>query len=201
MPLNLWDLPRSSELRDRPGRFGRRAAAEDGRALSALHGRWPPTLSDSLAPRALPACGDPRSASTGWHVEAFIADQLTRWKPATAANRYGGLRAFFKWAVEEGEISKNPMARMRPPQVGEPQIPNPHVSGDRAPVRSLQGAGFRGAPRPRAAEDVHNQGRAQGGDRRNGGGRCGHEQSRGAAQGKGRSPTRRWPGCPHRAGP
>ena len=57
------------------------------------------------------------------HVEAFIADQLTHWKPATAANRYGGLRAFFKWAVEEGEISRNPMARMRPPQVGEAQIP------------------------------------------------------------------------------
>ena len=57
------------------------------------------------------------------HVEAFIAGQLTRWKPATAANRYGGLRAFFKWAIEEGEISESPMARMRPPRVEEPQIP------------------------------------------------------------------------------
>jgi len=57
------------------------------------------------------------------HVEAFIADQLDRWKPATAANRYGGLRSFFKWAVDEGEITQSPMAKMRPPKVGEPQIP------------------------------------------------------------------------------
>jgi site-specific recombinase XerD len=28
------------------------------------------------------------------HVQAFIADQLTRWKPATAHNRYRGLHAF-----------------------------------------------------------------------------------------------------------
>src|SRR5215211_3427961 len=33
------------------------------------------------------------------HVQAFIADQLARWKPATAHNRYRGLHAFFKWAV------------------------------------------------------------------------------------------------------
>ena len=55
------------------------------------------------------------------HVEAFIAEQLELWKPATAANRFGGLRAFFKWAVEEGEIQtgRNPMARMRAPKVQE----------------------------------------------------------------------------------
>src|SRR5690348_12622684 len=31
------------------------------------------------------------------HVEAFMADLLARWKPATAANRYRSLQAFFKW--------------------------------------------------------------------------------------------------------
>jgi site-specific recombinase XerD len=29
------------------------------------------------------------------HVQAFIADQLARWKPTTAHNRYRGLHAFF----------------------------------------------------------------------------------------------------------
>ena len=28
------------------------------------------------------------------HIQAFIADQLSRWKPATAHNRYRGLHAF-----------------------------------------------------------------------------------------------------------
>lgn len=51
------------------------------------------------------------------HIEAFITDQLQRWRPATAANRYRGLQRFFTWLVEEGEIEASPMARMRPPQV------------------------------------------------------------------------------------
>src|SRR3954451_13111249 len=38
------------------------------------------------------------------HVEEFLTDILRRSKPATAETRYGGLRQFFKWAVEEGEI-------------------------------------------------------------------------------------------------
>ncbi len=51
------------------------------------------------------------------HVEAFIADLLERWKPATASNRYRGLQTFFKWLAEEGEVKESPMARMKPPKV------------------------------------------------------------------------------------
>jgi hypothetical protein len=29
------------------------------------------------------------------HIQDFVADQLARWKPATAHNRYRGLHAFF----------------------------------------------------------------------------------------------------------
>jgi site-specific recombinase XerD len=55
------------------------------------------------------------------HLEAFIEDQLARWKPATTANRYSGIRPFFMWLEEEGEIPKgeNPMARMRKPKLPE----------------------------------------------------------------------------------
>jgi hypothetical protein len=53
------------------------------------------------------------------HVEAWIESLLQQWKPATASNRYRALQSFFKWCVEEGEISDSPMARMRPPQVPE----------------------------------------------------------------------------------
>ena len=34
------------------------------------------------------------------HVKAFTEDQLKKWEPATAANRYGGLRSFFRWLEE-----------------------------------------------------------------------------------------------------
>src|SRR5690606_25677277 len=53
------------------------------------------------------------------HVEAFITDQLERWKPATALNRYRGVQSLFRWLVEEGELRESPMARMRPPRVPE----------------------------------------------------------------------------------
>ncbi len=53
------------------------------------------------------------------HVETFIADLLTQYKPATAANRYRALQTFFRWLVEEGEVSVSPMAKMRPPAIPE----------------------------------------------------------------------------------
>jgi site-specific recombinase XerD len=51
------------------------------------------------------------------HVEAFIADSLTKTKASTAATRYQALRVFFRFLVDEGEITESPMAKMRPPIV------------------------------------------------------------------------------------
>lgn len=59
------------------------------------------------------------AAITREHVETFIADQLARWRPNTASSRYRGLRRFFGWAAEEGEIAASPMAHMHPPKVPE----------------------------------------------------------------------------------
>lgn len=56
-------------------------------------------------------------------IEAFLADLLARWKPATAANRYRSLKVFYAWLEEEGEISSNPMAKMKPPAIPEQPIP------------------------------------------------------------------------------
>lgn len=53
------------------------------------------------------------------HVEAFMEDQLKRWRPATAANRYRSLQQLFRWLVDEGELRQSPMEKMRPPRVPE----------------------------------------------------------------------------------
>src|SRR5215210_377591 len=49
------------------------------------------------------------AAITREHLQMFSIDQRTRWRPATALNRHASLRAFFRWAVEEGEIVESPM--------------------------------------------------------------------------------------------
>jgi integrase/recombinase XerC len=49
------------------------------------------------------------------HVEAFVDDQLIRFKPSTAQTRYRSLQQFFKWLAEEGEIRSSPMVNMKPP--------------------------------------------------------------------------------------
>jgi site-specific recombinase XerD len=76
------------------------------------------------------------------HVEEFLADVLKRNKPASAETRYRGLRQFFKWAVEEGEIPASPMANMSPPAV--PENPPPMLSDDqvRALLKACEGRGF-----------------------------------------------------------
>lgn len=53
------------------------------------------------------------------HVEAFVASLLERFMPATAHNRYRGVQAFFRWAVDEGLVAESPMARMKPPRLPE----------------------------------------------------------------------------------
>lgn len=68
------------------------------------------------------------AAITREHVEAFVTDLLTRWKPATAHNRYRALNSFFRWLVDEGELRETPMARMRPPRL--PEAPPPVLTDD-----------------------------------------------------------------------
>lgn len=53
------------------------------------------------------------------HVEAFITDQLERWRPSTACSRYRDVQQFFKWCVAEGEIRTSPMVNMTPPAIPE----------------------------------------------------------------------------------
>lgn len=91
------------------------------------------------------------------HVEAFIGDLLARFTPATAANRYAGLRAFWKWAVSEGEVKTSPMAAMTPPKVVEQPVP---VLTDEALKKLLATCAPRSGPKSatgRALEDLRDE--------------------------------------------
>jgi site-specific recombinase XerD len=86
----------------------------------------------------LRASGMPTTATsiTREHVEAFISDQLEHHKPATASVRYMSLVRWFRWLLDEGEITRNPMERMEPPTV--PETPVPLLSDDQ--LRALLSA-------------------------------------------------------------
>jgi site-specific recombinase XerD len=75
------------------------------------------------------------------HVEAYMADLFRRGKsPATARTRFAGLAIFFGWLVEEGEIGRSPMERMKMPTV--PDLPVAVVDDD-AVRRLLDGCSGR----------------------------------------------------------
>jgi site-specific recombinase XerC len=96
-------------------------------------------LADLLAQRGHPLTV---TAITRNDVRGFIADQLQRWKPATALNRYRSLQAFFKWCVAEGELDASPMTGMKPPQL--PDEPPPVLTDDqlRRLLKSCDGRDF-----------------------------------------------------------
>lgn len=72
----------------------------------------------------LEAHGMPARATTvrREHVEQFLADLQDRVAPATAAKHYRSLQQFFRWLVEDGEILRSPMERMRAPHVPEQPV-------------------------------------------------------------------------------
>ena len=76
------------------------------------------------------------------HVEAYLADVLTRHKPATAANRYRSLQQLFRWLVEEGEITASPMAKTRPPKVPDQPVPVLDEQQLRGLLAACAGRGF-----------------------------------------------------------
>ena len=96
-------------------------------------------LSDFLVRRGMPTGVESIRRE---HVESFIEDLDSRFRPATVAVRYKSLKQLFRWLVEEGEITSDPMVRMRLPSV--PENP-PAVLTDtelRALLKACEGQDF-----------------------------------------------------------
>jgi hypothetical protein len=56
------------------------------------------------------------------HIEAWMIELLSRWKPATVNNRCRGLQAFIRWCINEDITVVSPMAKMKPPRVPEQTV-------------------------------------------------------------------------------
>ena len=53
------------------------------------------------------------------HVEAALVDTLATNSASTGMALYKGLRQFFAWLVEEGEVKTSPLANIKPPHIPE----------------------------------------------------------------------------------
>jgi len=77
-------------------------------------------LADFLEERGMPT---DVTAIAREHVEHFIVHLVDTFAPNTAATNFRSLKVFFGWLEEEGEITRNPMERMRVPTVVEKPVP------------------------------------------------------------------------------
>jgi site-specific recombinase XerD len=96
-------------------------------------------LADFLIRHGMPSAVDSIRRE---HVESFIEDLDRRFKPTTVGVRFRSLQQLFKWLLEEGEVERDPMERMRSPKV--PEDP-PAVLSDaelRALLKACEGSGF-----------------------------------------------------------
>ncbi len=76
------------------------------------------------------------------HVEEFLADLAGRAAAATVSVRYRGLQQFFGWMVDEEEIARSPMERMRTPEVPEQPVPVVALADARELLAACEGKGF-----------------------------------------------------------
>lgn len=76
------------------------------------------------------------------HVESYIEDQVQRWRPATANQRYRSLAQLWKFLEEEGEVRTSPMAKMKPPKVPEDLVPVISDADLRALLKACEGKHF-----------------------------------------------------------
>lgn len=71
------------------------------------------------------------------HLADWLADQLEEnISPATVGRRFRSAQQFFRWAVDEGEVSDNPMAKLKAPHVPD-QPPSFPTDEEVAALRTI----------------------------------------------------------------
>jgi site-specific recombinase XerC len=76
------------------------------------------------------------------HVEMFVADFGADYMPATDKARYKCRRFFFTFPLEEGEMTRHPMANMKPPSIPETPVPVSYNTQLSPWLRVAEGRGF-----------------------------------------------------------
>ncbi|MCZ7414270.1 tyrosine-type recombinase/integrase [Streptomyces sp. WMMC897] len=77
------------------------------------------------------------------HLEAYITQLRDRTSAATAHQQFRALKTFFKWLVEEEELTLSPMRTMKPPVLPEKEVPVITESELKALLKTCEGKDFK----------------------------------------------------------
>jgi site-specific recombinase XerD len=73
------------------------------------------------------------------HVESYFAERRDQVKPTTLSVEFRALQQFWRWALDEEEIDRSPMDRMRPPRVPDSPVPVVSIEDFRRLLKSAAG--------------------------------------------------------------
>lgn len=76
------------------------------------------------------------------HVESFVAARRDTVKPTTLSVEFRALQQFWRWCVEEDEIDRSPMERMKAPKVPDSPVPVVSVDDFRKLLRTAEGRDY-----------------------------------------------------------
>lgn len=74
------------------------------------------------------------------HIESYLAARRDHVAPSTLSLEYRALQQFFRWSVEEEEIERDPMEKMRPPRIPDSPVPVVSPEDFRKLLRGVSGA-------------------------------------------------------------
>jgi len=76
------------------------------------------------------------------HVESFVASRRDTVKPTTLSVEFRALQRFRRWCVEEDEIDRSPMERMKAPKVPESPVPVVSLDDFRKLLKTAEGRDY-----------------------------------------------------------
>ena len=76
------------------------------------------------------------------HVESYIARRRDEVKPATLSLEFRALQQFWKWTLEEDEVDRSPMERMKAPRVPEAPVPVISTADFRKLLKTTEGRDY-----------------------------------------------------------
>ncbi len=76
------------------------------------------------------------------HVESYFAMRRDSVRPTTLSLEFRALQQFWKWALEEDEIERSPMEKMKPPRVPDRPVPVIPVADFRKLLKTAEGRDY-----------------------------------------------------------